>query len=95
MPSVWDEPFGRIAMEASNYGNAVILSGKGGLLETTNHYIKLKKNNENNLFKEINNLIVNQKKLSKMQKQSFYNPKITIEKNVRLFDKIKLKTIKD
>jgi glycosyltransferase involved in cell wall biosynthesis len=95
VPSTWDEPFGRISMEASNYGNAVILSNKGGLLETSEHYVKLKKIDEDNLFKEINNLITNPKKLSKIQKKSFNNSKIFIEKSVKIFDKIKIKNIKN
>jgi glycosyltransferase involved in cell wall biosynthesis len=95
VPSVWDEPFGRIAMEASNYGNAVILSNRGGLLETTNHYIKLKKINDDNIFREINNLVIDKKKLFKIQKKSFYHCKHYIEKSVKIFDKIKLKNIKD
>jgi glycosyltransferase involved in cell wall biosynthesis len=95
VPSTWDEPFGRISMEASNYGNAVILSNKGGLLETSDHYVKLVKIDEDNLFKEINNLILNPKKLFKIQKKSFNNPKIFIEKSVKIFDKIKIKNIKN
>ncbi len=56
----------RISMEASNYGNAVILSNKGGLSETSKHYIKLNKLDPNNLYVEINNLI----------KNTFYSSKI-------------------
>jgi len=95
VPSTWDEPFGRISMEASNYGNAVILSNKGGLLETSDHYVKLAKIDEDNIFKEINNLIINPKKLSQIQKKSFNNSKIFIEKSVKIFDKIKIKIIKN
>ena len=94
VPSVWDEPFGRIAMEASNYGNAVILSNKGGLLETTNHYIKLKKINDDNIFREINNLVLDKKQLFKIQKKSFYDCKHYIEKSAKIFDRIKLKILK-
>ena len=82
-------------MEASNYGNAVILSNKGGLLETTNHYIKLAQINDDNIFKEINNLLIDQKKLLKIQKKSFYDYKHYIEKSAQIFDKIKLQNIKD
>ena len=82
-------------MEASNYGNAVILSNKGGLLETSDHYVKLAKIDEDNLFKEINNLIINPKILSIIQKKSFNNAKIFIEKSVKIFDKIKIKYIKN
>jgi glycosyltransferase involved in cell wall biosynthesis len=95
VPSVWDEPFGRISMESSTYGNAVILSDKGGLLETSKHYIKLEKLDANNLYKKINDLIQDVKKLKAIQKKAFYNSEIYIEKSAKIFDKIKLKNIKD
>ena len=95
VPSVWEEPFGRISMEASIYGNAVILSNKGGLSETSKYHIKLKNIHVNNIFKEINNLILDKKKLSKLQKKSFFDYKIFIEKSAKIFDEIKLKNIKD
>ena len=95
VPSVWEEPFGRISMEASIYGNAVILSNKGGLSETSKYHVKLKNLHVNNIFKEINNLILDKKKLSKLQKKSFFDYKIFIEKSTKIFDEIKLKNIKD
>ena len=95
VPSVWEEPFGRISMEASIYGNAVILSNKGGLSETSKYHIKLKNIHVNNIFKEINNLILDKKKLSKLQKKSFFDYKIFIEKSAKIFDEIKLRNIKD
>jgi len=95
VPSVWEEPFGRISMEASIYGNAVILSNKGGLSETSKYHIKLKNLHVNNIFKEINNLILDKEKISKLQKKSFFDYKIFIEKSAKIFDEIKLKNIKD
>ena len=82
-------------MEASIYGNAVILSNKGGLSETSKYHIKLKNLHVNNIFNEINNLILDKKKLSKLQKKSFFDYKIFIEKSAKIFDEIKLKNIKD
>jgi len=35
VPSVWNEPFGRTALEAMAYGAALISSGRGGLKEVT------------------------------------------------------------
>jgi hypothetical protein len=82
-------------MEASIYGNAVILSNKGGLSETSKYHIKLKNLHVNNIFKEINNLILDKNKLSILQKKSFFNNKIFIEKSAKIFDEIKFKNIKD
>ena len=95
VPSVWEEPFGRISMEASNYANAVILSNKGGLLETSKHYIKIRNLDANSIYKSINYLIADINKLKKIQKKAFYNSEIFIEKSAKIFDKIKLKNIKD
>ena len=95
VPSVWEEPFGRISMEASNYANAVILSNKGGLLETSKHHIKIKNLDANSIYKSINYLIADINKLKKIQKKAFYNTEIFIEKSAKIFDKIKLKNIKD
>jgi glycosyltransferase involved in cell wall biosynthesis len=95
VPSVWEEPFGRISMEASNYANAVILSDKGGLLETSKHYIKIKNLDANSIYKSINCLIADINKLKNIQKKAFYNSEIFIEKSAKIFDKIKLKNIKD
>lgn len=95
VPSVWEEPFGRISMEASNYANAVILSDKGGLLETSKHYIKIKNLDANSIYKSINYLIADINKLKKIQKKAFYNSEIFIEKSAKIFDDIKLKNLKD
>ena len=69
--SRWDEPFGRTSLEASSRGSAVIISNKGGLPETTNFPIILKELNVNNLFCEIEKLILNPKKLLDIQKKNY------------------------
>ena len=53
IPSRWEEPFGRTALEASSRGCATIISNRGGLTETTNHALILKKLDEFNLYIEI------------------------------------------
>ena len=59
MPSRWEEPFGRTALEASSRGCATIISNRGGLPETSDHCLILKNLNSNTLYKKINNLIKN------------------------------------
>jgi glycosyltransferase involved in cell wall biosynthesis len=34
VPSVWEEPFGRVAAEALSYGRSIIVSDRGGLADT-------------------------------------------------------------
>ena len=43
IPSRWEEPFGRTALEASSRGCATIISNRGGLPETTDEAIILEK----------------------------------------------------
>ena len=42
VPSKWNEPFGRTALEATSRGCATIISSKGGLTETTDHAVHIK-----------------------------------------------------
>ena len=76
VPSRWDEPFGRTAMESSDLGNALITSGKGGLLETASNPIVLKKVNKKNIIKEVEKLIKSPILLKKIQKFNYKNRKI-------------------
>jgi glycosyltransferase involved in cell wall biosynthesis len=38
VPSLWDEPFGRVAAEALAYGRPVITTGRGALAEIVDHH---------------------------------------------------------
>ncbi|MDB9773368.1 glycosyltransferase [Candidatus Pelagibacter sp.] len=89
VPSRWEEPFGRTALEASSRGCATIISNKGGLTETTNHAIILKKLDHINLYKEIKKLIVNNKKRKLIQKISRKEVKHIVSINTKLIDQIR------
>ena len=69
--SRWDEPFGRTSLEAASRGSAVIISDRGGLPETTTHAITLKNLSSLEIFKSIDNLIKNKKKLLDIQKKNY------------------------
>jgi len=86
VPSVWDEPFGRTAMESSNNGNATIISSHGGLPETCSYPIMLRSVSINEIYKKINNLIVNKKKLKQFQKKSFAKPLIKLKDQCVVYD---------
>lgn len=61
-PSLWNEPFGRIVLDAYKYGLPVITSMNGGLDEIVDNYItgiKLEKVTEANLNEAINYYINN------------------------------------
>ena len=89
VPSRWEEPFGRTALEASSNGCATIISNKGGLIETTDQAIILKKLDDNNLYKEIKKLILNVKKRKQIQRNSRKNIKHTISANTKIIDQIR------
>ena len=89
VPSRWEEPFGRTAMESAAHGCATITSARGGLLETFDNDLYLKSLNSNELFKKIDNLIKNPKKLKYYQFKNFKNPKHIIENLVKFLDSVK------
>ena len=89
VPSRWKEPFGRTALEASSRGCATIITNRGGLKETTDHAIILKKIDHSNLYKEIKKLITNNVYRKKIQKLSRINTKHSIFKNTKLIDQIR------
>ena len=89
VPSRWEEPFGRTALEASSCGCATIISNKGGLVETTNHAVILKKLDELNLYKTLSNLIKNSNLRKKIQKLSRKNIKHSIKKNTKVIDQLR------
>ena len=88
IPSLWEEPLGRTSIEASSRGCATILSKSGGLVETNNNGIFLKDNSKNELFKNIDELIINKKKRHTLMKNNLRNFKLTIKKTIYDTDKI-------
>ncbi len=80
IPSRWEEPFGRTALEASSRGCATIISNTGGLPETTDYAIKLKKLDTKNIENEIIKLIKNDKlrKLIQIKSKNFVKHKLKI-----------------
>ncbi len=89
VPSRWEEPFGRTALESSSRACATIISNRGGLPETTDHCIILKKLNSNELYKEIKKLILNPKLRKKIQNNGFKNIKHLVKDNSEFIDRIR------
>ena len=94
IPSIWEEPFGRTALEASSRGCATIISKKGGLVETSDHAIILKKLDSNSLYNEIKKLILNQNLRKKIQASSREDVKHLISENTVLIDETRESCIK-
>ncbi len=89
VPSRWDEPFGRTALESSSRGCATIISNKGGLKETTDNAIMLKKLDAKNIYQEIKKLIKYPKTKERIQKLGRKNIKHLITENTKLIDQIR------
>ena len=89
VPSRWEEPFGRTALESSSRACATIISNKGGLPETTEHCVILKKLNSKELYKEIKKLILNPKLRNKIQNKGFKNIKHLVKNNSEFIDRIR------
>ena len=86
VPSRWEEPFGRTALESSSRACATIISNRGGLPETTDHCVILKKLNSDELYKQIKRLIKDEKLRKKIQIGGFKNVKHLVKENSLLID---------
>ena len=89
VPSRWEEPFGRTALESGSRGCATIISNRGGLPETVRHCLKLDKLDHNNLYKKIKFLIDNKNFRQNIQKNSFKDVLHTVKENSNLIDNIR------
>ena len=89
IPSRWEEPFGRTALEASSRGCATIISNTGGLSETTNHAIKLKKTDVENIELETLKLIKNNKLRKSIQFKSRKFVKHILKENSKKIDEMR------
>ena len=87
--SRWEEPFGRTSLEAASCGNAVIISNKGGLPETSSSAIVLKELSINSIFNSLDRLISNNKLLAHYQKENYKNFFLTHSYVSKLIDKIR------
>jgi len=93
VPSRWEEPFGRTALESSSRSCATIISNKGGLPETTDFKIVLKKLNKTELYNSLKLLIKNNTLRKKIQINGFRNVKHITKNNSILIDSIREKLI--
>ena len=89
VPSRWQEPFGRTALESSSRGCATIISNRGGLKETTNHAVILKNLDYLNLYKQLKNLIKKDKFRKNLQKLSRNHVRHIIPINSKKIDKMR------
>ena len=89
VPSRWEEPFGRTALEASSRGCATIISNRGGLTETTDHAVVLNKLDHVDLYKNLKKLIKEKKFRKNLQYLGKKNIKHIISKNTKIIDQMR------
>ena len=89
VPSRWEEPFGRTALEASSRGCATIISNRGGLTETTDHAVVLNKLDQVDLYKNLKKLINEKKFRKKLQYLGKKNIKHIISENTKIIDQVR------
>ena len=86
VPSFWEEPFGRTAVESASQGCATIISKKGGLIETISHAVYLSDLTAKELYDKIEYLIINKKERIKIQKKSHQNVLHKLDANTKKID---------
>ena len=87
--SVWDEPLGRIAIEASSRKCLPIISNKGGLSESKNIAIVLKKNKSNEIFELLKRITKNKNYLRKKQDVFYKKNDFEIQKISKKLDSLR------
>ena len=92
--SRWDEPFGRTSLEAAANGCAVIISNRGGLPETITNGRILKNLTIKDIYKNIEDLIINTKIRKKYQRLSFKNFYLSHQYVSRQIDNIRFNFLK-
>ena len=91
--SKWDEPLGRIAIEASSRKCCPLITNVGGLIESKHISIVLKENNSKNIIKILNKLTKNKKHLRKLQNNFYDKNNFDIKKISNLIDNIRDKIL--
>ena len=91
--SVWNEPLGRIAIEASSRKCFPIISNKGGLEESKNIALVLKKNNSSELVKILKKIIKDKKYRNNKQNLFYKNNNFDLKKISNDLDKIRSEII--
>ena len=86
IPSTWDEPLGRTAIEAASRGCVSIISKKGGLVETNSNGLFLNYVTKEELFNELNKIINSPSLISFYSKKTLKEFKHSIFKTIKKID---------
>jgi len=93
--SVWDEPLGRIAIEASSRKCLPIISNKGGLAESKNIALVLKENTPSELVSILKKITKNNSIRRQKQKLFYKNNNFDIKTISKKLDSIRSEALKN
>ncbi len=93
--SKWNEPLGRIAIEASSRKCCPIISNVGGLIESKNIALVLKENNSENIIKILKKITKNTLYLRRLQNNFYKKNDFNIIKISNLIDEIRAKILNE
>ena len=88
IPSTWDEPLGRTAIEAASRGCVSIISKKGGLIETNRHGLFLNYVTKEELYNKLNKIINSPSLINSYSKKTFKEFKHSINKTINQINTI-------
>jgi glycosyltransferase involved in cell wall biosynthesis len=88
IPSTWDEPLGRTAMEAASRGCVSIISKRGGLIETNRHGLFLNNVTKEELYNKLNKIINSPSLINFYSKKTFKEFKHSINKTINQINAI-------
>ena len=88
IPSTWDEPLGRTAIEAASRGCVSIISKRGGLIETNRHGLFLNCVTKEELYNKLNKIINSPSLINFYSKKTFKEFKHSINKSINQINTI-------
>jgi glycosyltransferase involved in cell wall biosynthesis len=88
IPSTWDEPLGRTAIEAASRGCVSIISKRGGLIETNRHGLFLNYVTKEELYNKLNKIINSPSLINFYSKKTFKEFKHSINKTINQINTI-------
>ena len=86
IPSIWNEPLGRTAIEAASRGCVSIISKKGGLVETNSHGLFLNYFTKEELFNNLSKIISSPSLINFYSKKTLQTFKHSIFKTIKEID---------
>ncbi len=91
VPSVWNEPFGRVALESINARVATITSINGGLREIADHFkvIKLRNIDKKTIYNAIKKLIMSKNEIKYYSNNKVSSSPFTLKKTSNKLDSLR------